>query len=101
MVTTAACDIRIGPDQSQNVAKLEQAWIYHSGDGKDQIQCNPIVVHGIMIAPTAGKFMVGIDGENGKELWRFKPEGRPAFRGLIYSEADDRVLFCAGSTFMR
>src|SRR5580765_1119601 len=78
----------------QNVGKLQQAWIYHSGDGSNQIQCNPIVVRGIMIAPTPGNFMVGIDAENGKELWRFKPEGRPAFRGLIYAEG--RVVFCAG-----
>ena len=78
----------------QNVAKLQQAWIYHSGDGSNNLQCNPIIVRGIMIAPTAGNFMVGIDAENGKEVWRFKPEGRPAFRGLVYAE--DRVLFCAG-----
>jgi quinoprotein glucose dehydrogenase len=53
-----------------------------------------------MIAPTPGKFMVGIHAENGQELWRFKPEGRPAFRGLIYwpggKSATERVLFCAG-----
>ena len=67
-----------------NVTNLEQAWIYHSGDGSNNLQCNPIVVGDIMIAPTAGQFMVGIKGDTGKELWRFKPEGRPAFRGLIY-----------------
>src|SRR5450759_2171039 len=48
-----------------------------------------------MIAPTPCKSMVGIDAENGKELWRFKPEGRPAYRGLIYwpgnEKAKDRV----------
>jgi quinoprotein glucose dehydrogenase len=82
-----------------NVAKLQQAWIYHSGDGSNNLQCNPIVVRGIMIAPTPGNFMVGINAENGKELWRFKPEGRPAFRGLIYWQGDaapERVMFCAG-----
>src|ERR1043166_2148552 len=70
-----------------NVAKLQQAWIYHSRDGNNNLQCNPIVVRGVMIAPTAGKFMVGIDAEKGNELWRFKPEGQPAFRGLVYWEA--------------
>src|SRR6266850_1724092 len=80
----------------QNVTNLQQAWIYHSRDGSNNLQCNPIVVRGIMIAPTPGNFMVGIDAENGKELWRFKPEGRPAYRGVIYSEAHERVLFCAG-----
>src|ERR1043166_178762 len=84
----------------QNVTNLEQAWIYHSGDGSNQIQCNPIIVRDIMIAPTAGNFVVGIGAENGKERWRFKPEGRPAYRGLIYwpgrDAAKERVLFCAG-----
>jgi quinoprotein glucose dehydrogenase len=86
----------------RNVAKLQPAWIYHSRDGSNQIQCNPIVVRGIMIAPTAGQYMVGINAQNGTELWRFKPEGRPAFRGLIYLEPPasdgtvERILFCAG-----
>src|SRR5215831_12913565 len=84
----------------QNVANLQQAWIYHSRDGSNNLQCNPIVVRDLIIAPTAGKFVVGISGENGTEVWRFKPEGRPAFRGLIYwsgkTNANERVMFCAG-----
>src|SRR6266481_8308973 len=103
----------LGQINRQNVAKLEQAWIYHSRDGNNYLQCNPIVVRDILIAPTAGNFMVGINAENGKELWRFKPEGRPAFRGLLYwygvpalagaahvdasaGTASERVMFCAG-----
>ena len=52
-----------------------------------------------MIAPTPGRFVVGINAGNGRELWRFKPEGRTAFRGLIYwpggQSVAERVLFCA------
>jgi quinoprotein glucose dehydrogenase len=84
----------------ENVAKLQQAWIYHSGDGSNNLQCNPIVVSNLMIAPTAGEYMAGVNAENGKEVWRFKPDGRPAFRGLIYwagsDTAKERILFCAG-----
>src|SRR5258708_3569800 len=36
----------------QNVTRLEQAWIYHSADGSNNLQCNPIIVREIMIAPT-------------------------------------------------
>src|SRR5216683_1282350 len=82
------------------VTNLQVAWVYHSDDSSNNLQCNPIIVRGTMIAPTPGKFLVGINAESGKELWRFKPEGRPAFRGLIYSPGtnalDERVLFCAG-----
>ncbi|PWU16162.1 MAG: pyrrolo-quinoline quinone [Verrucomicrobia bacterium] len=35
--------------------------------------------------------MVAVNAENGCELWRFKPEGRPAFRGLIYWEPSSVV----------
>src|SRR5208283_3171979 len=83
-----------------NVKNLEVAWIYHAMDGHSNLQCNPIIVRQTMIAPTPGRCMVGINAENGQELWRFKPGGRPAFRGLIYwpggPSASERVLFCAG-----
>ena len=84
----------------QNVTNLQVAWIYHSRDASNNIQCNPIIVRNLMIAPTAGRFVAGINAENGTEMWRFKPEGTPAFRGLIYwggnTSASERILFCAG-----
>jgi hypothetical protein len=83
-----------------NVTNLTVAWIYNSGDGKDNIQCNPIIVNGIMYAPSPGKYIVAVNAETGVELWRFKPEGRPAFRGLLYwpggDGIPDRVMFCSG-----
>ena len=30
-----------------NVAELQQAWIYHSADGSNNLQCNPIIVGGM------------------------------------------------------
>jgi quinoprotein glucose dehydrogenase len=85
----------------QNVTHLQVAWTYHSRDGSNNIQCNPIIVNGVMFAPTPGKHVVAVNAENGQELWRFKPDGRPAFRGLLFwagrQGASDRVLFCAGS----
>lgn len=84
----------------QTVTNLQTAWTYHSKDGNGNIQCNPIIANGVMFAPTPGKCIVAIDAANGTELWRFQPEGRPAFRGLIYwpgrEGAEARVMFCAG-----
>src|SRR5262249_42821466 len=54
-----------------NVAKLEVAWTYRSGDGNANIQCNPIVVDGVMFAPTGGWNIAAIDAATGKERWRF------------------------------
>ena len=67
-----------------NVAQLQVAWTYHSRDGQQNLQCNPVVVDGTLYAPTAGKHVVAVDAATGVERWRFKPEGRPAFRGLVY-----------------
>jgi outer membrane protein assembly factor BamB len=67
-----------------NVGRLQVAWTYHSGDGKGNIEANPVIVDGILYAPTPGNAMVAVDAVTGREIWRFKPEGRPAFRGLAY-----------------
>lgn len=83
-----------------NVTNLQIAWTYHSKDHGDALECNPIVVRDMMFTPTPGDFVVGVKAATGEEVWRFKPEGRPAFRGLIYwpggGRAGERVLFCAG-----
>jgi quinoprotein glucose dehydrogenase len=67
-----------------NVKQLEVVWTFHSGDGKGNIQCNPVIVRGVMFAPTVGEHLVALDAATGKELWRFKPDGRPAFRGITW-----------------
>jgi quinoprotein glucose dehydrogenase len=85
-----------------NVKGLKVAWRYRSKDGAGNIQCNPVIVDGVMYAPTVGNHVVAIDGATGEELWRFKvPAGRPAHRGLTYHRGDatisPRLLFPAGS----
>ena len=86
-----------------NVTRLEVAWTYHSGDGKSNIECNPIIVKGVMYAPTAGQNVVAIDAASGREIWRFKPDGKPAYRGLVYWPGDashgPRIYFPAGDWF--
>jgi len=88
---------------TQNVAKLKPAWTYHSKDGTGNIQCNPVIVNGVIYAPTVGNHLVAIDGRTGIEKWRFKPDGRPAHRGLTYwknpAGRDDRLFFAAGEFF--
>jgi quinoprotein glucose dehydrogenase len=57
----------------QNVDRLQLAWVFHSGDGKGNIQANPLIVDGVLFAPTVGKNIVAIDGATGAEIWRFRP----------------------------
>lgn len=83
-----------------NVQNLRLAWTYRSGDGAGNIQCNPVIVGGTMYAPTSGNHVVAVDAATGVERWRFKPEGRPAYRGLVWwagrEGAGERLFFCAG-----
>ncbi len=91
------------------VGKLDVAWTYHSNDGAGNIQCNPIVVDGVMFAPTPGGFLAAVNAETGVEIWRFKPDAPkgapsiadpPARRGLLYwagtKSAPARILFTCG-----
>lgn len=92
----------------ENVAQLEVAWTYRSGDGMANIQSTPIIVEGVLYAPTPGKAIVAVDAATGRELWRYQVRGLgnrledvPARRGLVYwpgdGQASPRILFGAGS----
>jgi quinoprotein glucose dehydrogenase len=93
----------------RNVGTLEMAWTYHSRDGARNIQCTPIVVDGVLYAPTAGCSIVALDAASGEERWRFKVdqpahpglEDEPARRGMVYWPGDPkaapRILFGSGN----
>lgn len=60
-----------------NVAKLEQAWEYKTGElaaGVARImECTPVMVDGIVYV-TSGKLkVIALAADTGKELWRFDP----------------------------
>jgi quinoprotein glucose dehydrogenase len=93
----------------KNVGQLEVAWTYHAKDGAANVQCTPIVVDGLLIAPTPGRAMVALDAATGEERWRIatgtagsrpRLEDAPARRGLVYwpgtREDPPRLLFGAG-----
>ena len=97
-----------------NVAKLQVAWIHHTGDAdtsaSSQIQCNPIIVDGTLYATTPTLKLIALDPATGKQKWVFDPAGnqnktKANFgmnnnRGVAYwQDGDDkRILFCAGSS---
>lgn len=93
---------------TENVAQLEVAWTYRTGDadtaGKSQIQCNPIVVNGVLYATSPRLRLLALDAATGLEQWVFEPgspedQGFNANRGVTYWEdgADHRILYVAGS----
>ena len=78
-----------------NVALLRRAWVYRSGDGPGNIQCTPIIVDGVMFAPTPGGALVALDATDGRELWRHSFE-LPASRGFADAPARRGLLHWAG-----
>ncbi len=84
-----------------NVHQLQVAWIYQSGKGSGNIQCNPIAVEGTIYTPTPDGSIVAIDGRSGTEIWRFQAEGIVAHRGLTYWPGNKSIpsalFFNAGS----
>lgn len=84
-----------------NVGQLRLAWQYHTLDS-GQIQCNPIIVNGILYGMTATTQPFAVDAATGKEIWRrrdtIKTDGLSTSRGLTYWEKgnDKRILFTKG-----
>src|SRR5215211_6095583 len=73
-----------------NVDKLEVAWTYDTGDafGGSEMQCNPIIVDGVLYATTPKVRVIALNAATGKELWSFDPNeekkavGKMRNRGL-------------------
>src|SRR4030095_115298 len=90
-----------------NSNKLKPAWIYRCDDMRDNpastIECNPIIVDGVMFITTSGLKVVALDAATGTQRWVFDPwngkGGRGVNRGVTYwaSEDDKRIFYVAGN----
>ena len=93
----------------RNVHRLQVAWSYDTGDAfsGSEMQCNPIVIDGVLYATTPRLRVIALDAATGVLRWSFDPyEGRPTpgkrrNRGLMYwQDGDDRrVYFAADHLF--
>jgi quinoprotein glucose dehydrogenase len=95
-----------------NVRQLQVAWTYNTEDadakGGSQMQCNPIVVNGILYGTTPHLSLIALNASTGILKWKFNAEdhlpkktnlGINNNRGVTYwqSGEDKRILYCAGS----
>src|SRR5688572_8125847 len=89
-----------------NVHRLQLAWRYDTNDSYkgSELQCNPIVIGGVIYAATPRLRIVALDGATGQEIWSYDPHngaevrGKHRNRGLMYwsSGEDRRVYFASG-----
>lgn len=93
---------------TSNVQQLTVAWEYHTGDADtvnhSQIQCNPIMVNGILYVISPQLKLAALDAATGQQKWVFDPwTGKKPninnLRGLTYweDEKDKRIFYTAGS----
>ena len=101
---------------TSNVTQLEVAWEFHTGDADtaahSQIQCNPIIVNGILYATSPLLKVFALDASTGKQQWVYSPFDAIAGekpvnfnlnnnRGVTYwtdGKDDERIFYTAGSS---
>lgn len=102
---------------TNNITQLQVAWTYHTGDADtvnhSQMQCNPIMVDGVLYGVGPQMKLFAIDAATGTEKWVFDANdttifdsNRSAFhvminsRGVAYwtdGKDDKRIFFSAGT----
>ena len=101
---------------TNNVQQLQVAWEFHTGDADtaahSQIQCNPIIVNGVMYFTSPQLKLFAIDAATGKQKWVYAPfdsipAGMKTFhfimnnnRGVTYwsdGNNDQRIFYTADS----
>jgi quinoprotein glucose dehydrogenase len=97
-----------------NVKNLQVAWVYHTGDvdtlNHSQIQCNPIMVDGVLYGTSPSLTLFAVDAATGQQRWIFSPrdssrnKSRMDFilnnnRGVTWWEDGDdkRIFYTAGA----
>jgi len=89
-----------------NVDQLEIAWTYDTGPIEGSlsgIQCNPIIVDGVLYGTTARAHVFALDAATGRELWRFDATAHGSAaqghnRGVVHWEAPSgsRIMAASG-----
>lgn len=74
-----------------NVAQLQRAWTYHTGE-KGNFETTPIVIDHVLYFSTQKQQIVALDPDTGREIWKFDPRQRTReHRGVAYWPGDSRT----------
>lgn len=88
-----------------NVHKLKKVWEFDNGEAsvknRSMIQCNPLIIDGILYGTTATLKVFALDAATGKRLWLFNPDKdsivtKGINRGLAFwQKGNNRKIFYA------
>lgn len=90
---------------TENVQRLRLAWTYASGGAdtvgnRTQMQCNPIIIDGVLYGVSADTQAFALDAATGQEKWKttLTDNGGSISRGVTYwtDGRERRILFGAG-----
>lgn len=99
---------RLDQISKENVHLLKQAWVYNGGHdspkNRSQIQCNPLVIDGVLYGTSAALKLFALDAGTGRERWVFDPNKDSTLasgvnRGLVYwqNENEKRLFYASAS----
>ncbi|MCZ6671759.1 MAG: PQQ-binding-like beta-propeller repeat protein, partial [Verrucomicrobia bacterium] len=61
----------------ENVNQLKIAWTFDAGgadeSGQTNMECNPLIIDGVVYATSAQSDLLALDGASGEKLWRLNP----------------------------
>ena len=92
-----------------NVNQLEVAWTYHTGDAekgnRSTIQCNPIIVNGMMYITSPKVKLIALDPATGVERWKFDPFAKAQAAGVNrgvtwWADGEDKRIFLSAGPFL-
>src|SRR5579859_236406 len=93
----------------ENVHSLEVAWKFDSDDQhpKSEMECNPVVVDGVLYATTPNGNVVALDAATGSLRWKYDATdglqniGKVRSRGVAYwSDGADRRIFAGARQYL-
>ena len=89
---------------ADNVKNLFVAWKYSAKDSSEggqarPIECQPIVIDGVLYGTGTKSELFALDAASGRELWKFKPPDYMMNRGINYwqNESEKRLFYVVGS----
>lgn len=91
-----------------NVAQLEVAWTYDTGE-KGEYQANNLIVGGVLYTATPSRRVIALDAATGHERWSWDPattragRGARRQRGLVFwqnAQGGEQRLFTASGNYL-
>jgi quinoprotein glucose dehydrogenase len=91
-----------------NVAQLQVAWTYDTGD-KGEYQANNLIIGGVLYTASPSRKVIALSAETGAEIWKWDPTTSRAAtsgkrqRGLVFwqnNEGGEQRLFTAVGNYL-